>query len=324
MQDFEQEKPESVVQAVRAAMASIPESRLQEHIGGQFFRFAHGGRPVAEQQDIARTEIIAREIERQITNLRNGLLCDAESSDRPPPYAHAAIVDLPILDDQLISLDAFPTAERRLERNGFVFEMCPILQSFNSGYWLFQELCRVPDSISRSVRLDPLAVLPREAHLMVGFKAGVYGVPLDWAKIVSLKEEQHGKWTPDDPDSNAGFTEVVWTPRGGEVHFVCEELPADNAVLERGSRYLHAIFVPGRSHFVHVDGAIRFYTSEELVNRKATHVRRAGKVGRRVKIFRVDGNISSQLWSTLTSAFFMWNYDVANYVTGQTGLPAPT
>ena len=81
----------------------------------------------------------------------------------------------------------------------------------------------------------------------------------------------------------------------------------------RGSRYFHSIYNPQDEVFIHADGAIRFYTQDELSGRKTTHVRRAGKTGKRVKVFQLDGVIERDAWTTLACAFFVWNEDVMSY-----------
>ena len=180
----------------------------------------------------------------------------------------------------------------------------------------------VHKGVSKSIRLDPLSVQPRDKYRGAEYRMWVYGVPLDWDQVSSLREDLHGRWMPDDPLSiGCSFTDVVWSPRSGEVHFVCEEVPSPDQIYERGSRYLHAIFLPEEGHFIHVDGAVRYYSVDQMDSRLKTHVRKAGKAGQRVKIFRVEGAISTELWSALASSFFVWNQDVVRYVAGQGQFP---
>jgi hypothetical protein len=114
-------------------------------------------------------------------------------------------------------------------------------------------------------------------------------------------------------------TEYAWIPHDAEVDFVCEELPVAAEVGERGARYLHAVYDKRTHSITHLDGAVRVYNSDELVARAASHVRTAGKMGTRVKVFRTDRGIDPDLMGDLVQAFFVWNYDVARYF----GAPIP-
>jgi hypothetical protein len=114
-------------------------------------------------------------------------------------------------------------------------------------------------------------------------------------------------------------TQYAWLPHENEVDFVCEELPVVDEVAERGSRYLHAIYDKASDRVTHLDGAVRVYDANELVARATSHVRNAGKVGIRVKVFRIDRAIEPDLMGDIVQAFFMWNYDVSRYF----GAPVP-
>ena len=146
------------------------------------------------------------------------------------------------------------------------------------------------------------------------YKMFMYGRPLDWSRIAGLRESEHGRWLPDGPLGRKSlFTDFCWQPRANEVHFTCEEVPV-LAVSPEASRYLHAIYLPERESFEHFDGALRVYTVEELSRRHDLHVRNAGKLGYRQKVFRADEAIPQEAFSAVTQAFFVWNYDIQTYL----------
>ena len=99
----------------------------------------------------------------------------------------------------------------------------------------------------------------------------------------------------------------------------CAKNFRSRTIRERGARYLHAVYDKSSDQLSHLDGAIRIYTADEIVHRSATHVRKAGKVGRRVKVFRTDAAVDRDSLSAIAEAFFFWNYDVARYF----GAPVP-
>lgn len=100
------------------------------------------------------------------------------------------------------------------------------------------------------------------------------------------------------------------------ISFSCEELPNPNCINQRGSRYLHAFFDKNSGNFIHCDGAIRIYSENEIYKRlnhelKSNEVR---KIGKRIKLFRIEGNIPKEKFISILSSFFYWNYDLIKYI----------
>ena len=121
----------------------------------------------------------------------------------------------------------------------------------------------------------------------------------------------------DQPDeAQTCFTDAVWTPRDGEIHLRCEECPKPLLASYRPSRYFHAIIDRARAVVTHCDGGIRIFDYTEAMARSSLHLREAGKVGARVKLFQLDGEIDNQLWSQLFQSLFIWNEDVRRFVAG--------
>lgn len=140
-----------------------------------------------------------------------------------------------------------------------------------------------------------------------------YGCPLDWSRIDSLKEEEHGRWFPENLSSRAEFTDFVWTPRDEEVNFQCEELPTLSDIATRGSRYFHAIYNGQQGKIIHLDGALRVFDEGSWNQRKKLHLRKSGKIGDRIKLFRIDTPIERDFLGDLCSNYFIWNNDVVRY-----------
>ena len=141
----------------------------------------------------------------------------------------------------------------------------------------------------------------------------MYGRPLNWGRVEALQEPEHGRWMPDLPRSRGEFTDYAWTPRDAEVHFVCEEIPDAESTATEAARYLHAVYAPTTRTIEHFDGAIRVYSHNEIQQRRALHVRNAGKMGLREKVFVVDGVTDPDALSQVAQAFFVWNDDVQKY-----------
>jgi hypothetical protein len=224
---------------------------------------------------------------------------------RPAPYQHPAVIDLQLGADHMVQLSSFRLRAGVLMRNGTGFTIVPPVESINSQYWLIQSLLREGLQKATSVRLDPFLIQPENDFPCIEYRMWWYGVPLDWERIASLKREEHGRWEADSTLPRLAYTDYSWTPRGEEIHFFCEELPAREDVEKRGSRYFHAVYLPSRKKIIHLDGAIRIYNTAQWAKRYVSHVRNAGKMGRRIKVFRVDSEVSPDCLGSLCSSFFI-------------------
>ena len=144
--------------------------------------------------------------------------------------------------------------------------------------------------------------------------------PLDWNEIEDIQDDRHCQWMPDPgtiSSSKVKFTDLVWSPRHDGIHFVCEEVPQIKTHKSRGGRYLHSIYNPKKKVFYHTDGAIRIYDDNDITLRHESHVRNAGKIGKRIKIFKIDGELERNKWCDIVSSFFVWNEDVKTYFGGK-------
>jgi hypothetical protein len=231
----------------------------------------------------------------------------------PTPYNKLnGLIDFD--ENFLINTDNLSYFRGILKISDYVYHVLPSIQQKNSLYWALLELDKISEYSSISVRLDPFMYKHEDNHRIMINKMLIYGVPLNWKRINTLKDTIHAKWQADNPESSSYlFTEIVWDRRSDGVHFVCEETPNMRNVSLRGSRYFHAIYNPEREVFTHTDGAIRIYDSIKLEQRDSVHVRNSGKIGKRIKIFKINGDIKREDWCNLVSAFFVWNQDIYNY-----------
>jgi hypothetical protein len=234
------------------------------------------------------------------------------------PYDHPDIQSINPSIDRLVNIDNFDYGSQYfpgLKRGNTVFEVLPsIANSENSMYWTLQYLIDLCKKCPICVRLDPLLIHPLADYRPIFFKMQLYGKPLNWEEIRKTKEEIHTQFQPDIGTRNdVEHTDLVWSPRDNEIHFICEEIPKPDMIRVRGSRYFHSIYIPTKNSFVHTDGGMRIFSQQEIDERINTHVRKIGKIGKRIKNFLVDGEISTTEWTNLMCAFFVWNNDIQNY-----------
>ncbi|UFS72471.1 hypothetical protein LPW11_09820 [Geomonas sp. RF6] len=297
--------------ALGAALEGIPDAavaELDQDINATLAVMFHNG----DHRFKAKLYLLSQAVQEELQQRRLAEITNY-SQNRAQPYDHPVLRDVPVDADGLVPLSAFKINGDALCRGGEAFFILPAVPSPNANYWLLQNIARHGLDNAVSVRLDPLLHGP-EAELAGHFyRMDVYGRPLDWDRIRALREPDHGRWTSGPLSRKSHFTDYAWIPHANEVDFICEELPPFPEVDIRGARYLHAVFDKQKNCLTHLDGAIRTYTIDELGHRAGMHVRNAGKIGQRVKVFRTDSYVDPAVMGDIVSAFFVWNNDVARY-----------
>jgi len=295
-------------------LQAIPGPELNEYCDQYHVDFYIGRQ---KDKDLARrTWFLKHEIRTQIAMLRKELLIESQNnSHQSDPELSGVEFD----DKGLVDIQNFtPYNGVGLMRGETVFNICPSTNASNSSYWLSDLIFKQSFQNNRKfkVRLDPLIKVNKEMYQPMFFKMWVYGTKLDWNRLKTLKSTEHGQWLAGPlSDLTIEFTDFTWTPSETEIHFTCEELPKDDFLFVRGSRYFHAIFDKASGAIKHCDGAIRFYTPSELEYRKKFHVKNAEvrKIGKRIKIFQIDELIDQVLFMQLATNFLVWNEDAIAY-----------
>lgn len=254
------------------------------------------------------------ELEQEVSKLRLQTLKASIGVARPAPLNHSDLQRVIPDGNGLVDLSLFDQRFGGLAVGKSVFEILPALGARNSSYWTLLALNAVPEGVSPKIRLDPLMCSAIDGYQAISYRMNVFGQPLTWRKILALPKEATQRWMPDDPDrSEIAFTDAVWTPRDDEVHLRCEECPKPFAASFRPARYFHAIIDRESEAITHCDGALRIFSKEQARDRNDIHVRDAGKVGIRVKLFQVDDKLDSAAWATLLKTFFLWNRDIEEF-----------
>ncbi len=275
-----------------------------------------------ENKDIGRRAYyFVHKLHKDIARIRIKKLLDI--NDRPAPYNSSNLGGLFIDKNHLAPIDQFSIDNYGFEKGNLVYTLCPILEQSNSSYWIFIAILKFTKEkkINFKIRLNPFIEIPLNDYQPMFYKMLVHGKPLDWKKLLSLRNDDFGQWFDEKEYNRMGFTDYVWSPKDNEVHFTCEELPKYNFKGIKSSRYFHAIFNKNTGGIKHCDGAIRIYSNNELSNRAKFHVKDAEvrKVGKRIKIFQyeskenMDKEIDQDTFCQLVTNFFVWNDDVQLY-----------
>lgn len=307
-QDIQRDAEHPLRHAFELALAAAPAADLEALLTDP--EWSRTPRSAAGDERTARGEMLTRAVGDVIYGRRAAALCQA--AGRPPPYDHPALADVTFDDDRLVPLNTFTTRFSGLSRQGFVFALAIPLRGENSSAPSLQALCGLTSQCRIRVRPDPLMIAPEAGYRSLLQKMQVFGRGLDWTRIAELRDEEFARWMPDElTGADTHYTDLVWRRRGDEVHFECEEIPA--SADWRPARYFHAIYLPAQTSFCHADAAVRFYTAAELALRQQRHLKDIDKVGTRVKLFRVDGDLHRQDFATLLTSAFVWNNDLRRY-----------
>ncbi len=120
-------------------------------------------------------------------------------------------------------------------------------------------------------------------------------------------------------------TEFWWQSRDGEHILEAEEL-RDIPTLgigpgHFGCRYVHSMVGEGAGAIHHLDGAIRGYAEEQLLERLGKTIATSGRHTEYTKLWRVDGSVSLPRWKTLIHHFFRDNTLVSEYLGHEDRIP---
>jgi len=266
-----------------------------------------------EKEWFAREWIIIEELNRRIRLRRRSHLLKQNEGIRPVPYHDPELSDLEVSSDGLVPLSGFDVEEGVLLRKGRAYTILPSTPSENSSYWITRALLAGGLQDRTWVRLDPMIRGQASEFPRMSYKMLWWGPPLRWKDVVNINQESFGRWVPAPLSHKSEFTDFAWVLRGEEIHLFLEEMPKRNDLSIAGSRYFHVIFSKTTECVVHLDGAIRIYAEDEWDQRRDVHVHRTGKVGKRIKVFRIDGPIRLDIVSSLGGTYFVWNYDVSHF-----------
>ncbi len=289
-------------------LSSLPTKAVEAAFQDPTFLALHG-----KNERLARIWVADALLTNEAARRRLEILAETFSSAQTLPYTADCLRGVTVDGEGMVRLAEFSYNNSTLEANGFDFTVCTTTESPNSTYWLLRSFYEQGVANSVSVRLDPFLWGPCDSFPQTMYKMIVYAAPLTWNDIGRLREQHFGQMRADKPWDRSQVTEFCWSPRGDGIHFVCEELPPRDRIPFAGARYLHAIYDPGSQSITHFDGALRIYNGEQFEERQKDHLRKLGKTGVRMKIFRIDEPIDRDAFSLIAQAFFVWNADLATY-----------
>ena len=112
---------------------------------------------------------------------------------------------------------------------------------------------------------------------------------------------------------NISRSEFFWSYNSQIKNFCSEEITKYKAGYYL-NRYFHSQRNINQKKFIHVDGKINVYESGSYNQRIDSHFPDEFKPKKSIKLFRIDGNISTEEWSELFSKFYKGNEMVLQYL----------
>lgn len=114
-------------------------------------------------------------------------------------------------------------------------------------------------------------------------------------------------------------TEFFWKCKEGVKTFEAEEVIGSDR--KDAGRYLHAEYQLNAKCFRHLDGAIMLYSESDRIRRGEPNcvLPNTPRANPKPKLFRIDGAITVEQWSSALCLFFRSNPLVHEYLAGSTG-----
>ena len=140
---------------------------------------------------------------------------------------------------------------------------------------------------------------------------------LDDLNKVGLTIIQRERPSVFDLSSKIDRTEFFWTAdrktriKGFEVEEIC----SDDTSIETYflNRYVHCERDTANATLRHFDGAVKVYTNADYPRRTKSQMPKEAKATKKIKLFRIDGNVDVDEWIELIAMFFKGNEMVLEY-----------
>lgn len=126
----------------------------------------------------------------------------------------------------------------------------------------------------------------------------------------------------DNVFSNLCFTEFGWYVQDERQTFECEEV-IDKSNIQNGEseyygcRFVHSMLNPLTKLPNHLDGAIRAYTDEQIIERLEISIDKSERNTCYTKLWRVDNDMPVSLWKELITHYYRDNVLIGEYFDGK-------
>ena len=133
---------------------------------------------------------------------------------------------------------------------------------------------------------------------------------------------KHNNEHYDNVFTNLCFTEFGWYVQDERQTFECEEV-SDQPNVKNGDseyygcRFVHSMLDPITNLPNHLDGAIRAYTDEQILQRLDISMDKSERDTWYTKLWRIDNDMPVSLWKELITHYYRDNMLVGEYFSGR-------
>lgn len=170
------------------------------------------------------------------------------------------------------------------------------------------------------IAIDHRRIMPKEFYARIVECDTWYGPTFDTNKLddpnyVGLTVVARNKNSLFEMTCSLDRTEFFWSHKNGVKTFQVEEIAGDSYTFDQYyfNRYVHSERDISTRAFRHLDGAVKVYLKDSFHKRKETFLPDEYRSYRKVKLWRIDGEVDLDDWIDLTSFFFKCNEMIVEY-----------
>ena len=115
-------------------------------------------------------------------------------------------------------------------------------------------------------------------------------------------------------------TDFFWYEQDNHCILECEEVvdfELKDQPFKYGCRYIHSMVDKNNNDILHLDGAIRGYSDNQMIDRLDIDISKQDRSLGYLKLWRIDGSIPLSTWKELICHFYRDNYLVGEYLSPQ-------
>lgn len=134
---------------------------------------------------------------------------------------------------------------------------------------------------------------------------------------------RHEASEPDRLFNAVSATEFWWYEQDGRKTFECEEIrhldipSLGHSANHYGCRFVHSILDKDSGLPIHLDGAVRLYTEDLMLERVDKDILHFGRRADYTKLWRIDGSVPVDVWKELINHYYRDNHLVGEYFGGK-------
>ncbi len=234
---------------------------------------------------------------------------------------HKGLIDIRLLEPILPGL--YKKGSYILFAHRFFRRNCSLVNTLNDSFLERFDGLRDNYDLSVQIALDlSLIGLPGTEHRE--FEYQYWWGPHFNEDLSSIPNgvTKHNNEHYDNLFSNICFTEFGWYVQDSIQTFECEEVNdavniTANGDEYYGCRFIHSMINPETSLPDHLDGAIRAYTEEKMVNRLDISIDKSQRDTWYTKLWRIDRDMPVGLWKELITHYYRDNGLVGEYFNGK-------